>query len=101
MGIYDKDRFQKELAVRFCLARGGVPFVEVVVRSSVDRSDSVEVLTDLDVLGIESIWDGGLRRTIFDCKTANKLSSINRTFWAAGVKEYTHCNEAYVILGRK
>jgi hypothetical protein len=101
MGKYDKDRFQKELAVRFCLARRTVPFVEVVVRSSSDLSDSVEVLTDLDVVGIEATGDGGLRRTIFDCKTSNKMSSINRAFWAAGVKEYTRCNEAYVILKGK
>lgn len=58
-------------------------------------------LTDLDVVGIEATADGGLRRTIFDCKTGNKMSSINRAFWAAGVKEYTHCNEAYVILKGK
>jgi hypothetical protein len=101
MGKYDKDRFQKELAVRFCLARDIVPFVEVVVRSSSDLSDSVEVLTDLDVVGIEAAADGGLRRTIFDCKTSNKMSSINRAFWAAGVKDYTRCNEAYVILKGK
>jgi hypothetical protein len=101
MGKYDKDRFQKELAVRFCLARDIVPFVEVVVRSSSDLSDSVEVLTDLDVVGIEAAADGGLRRTIFYCKTSNKMSSINRAFWAAGVKDYTRCNEAYVILKGK
>jgi len=101
MGRYDKDRFQKELAVRFCLARRTVPFVEVVVRSSADLSDSVEVLTDLDVIGIEATGDGGLRRAIFDCKTGNKLSSINRAFWAAGVKDYTRCSEAYVILKNK
>jgi hypothetical protein len=63
-----------------------VPFLEVVVRSGADLSDSVEILTDLDVLGIEAIGDGGLRRTIFDCKTTNKMSPINRAFWAAGVK---------------
>jgi hypothetical protein len=98
MAKYDKDRFQKELAVRFCLARGTLPFVEVAVPNSSDLSDSVEVLTDLDVVGVEATVDGGLRRTIFDCKTSNKMSPINRAFWAAGVKEYTRCNEAYVIL---
>jgi hypothetical protein len=101
MGKYDKDRFLKELAVRFCLARGTVPFVEVVVPSSSDLSDSIEVLTDLDVVGIEATIDGDLRRTIFDCKTTNRMSSINRAFWAAGVKEYTRCNDAFVILKAK
>lgn len=98
MGKYDKDRFQKELAIRYCLARGLVPFVEVIVRSVADVSDSVEVLTDLDVLGILSTGDGRLHRVLFDCKTTGKISSVNRAFWAAGVKEYTKCDEAVVIL---
>ena len=51
MGKYDKDRYYKELAVRYCLARGAVPFLEVVVRNVSDLSDSVAVLTDIDVLG--------------------------------------------------
>ena len=55
----------------------------------------------MDVIGIEATVDGGLRRTIFDCKTGNKMSSINRAFWATGVKEYRRCNEAYVILKGK
>jgi hypothetical protein len=98
MGRYDKDRFQKELAIRYALAKQTVPFLEVMVKSSSDLSDSVEVLTDLDVVSVETIGDGSLRRTIFDCKTTNRLSSVNRAFWAAGVKDYTRCNEAYVIL---
>jgi hypothetical protein len=98
MGKHDKDRFQKELAVRYCIARGMVPFLEVVVRSVSDLSDTSEVLTDLDVVGVEAVGDGGLRRTIFDCKSSGKMSSVNRAFWAAGVKEYVGCNDAYVIL---
>jgi hypothetical protein len=101
MGKYDKDRFQKEISIRYCLARGMVPFLEVVVPSTSDLSDSVEVLTDIDVLGLEAAGDGDLRRTIFDCKNTNKMSAINRAFWAAGVKEYTACDEALVILRSK
>src|SRR5579862_1023003 len=98
MAKTDKDRFQKDLAIKFALARSMIPFLEVVVRSTADLSDSVEVLTDLDVLGIEPAGDGGLRRTIFDCKSGNKMRAINRAFWAAGIRDYTHCDEAYVIL---
>src|SRR5262249_40763376 len=98
MGKYDKDRFQKELAIRYCVARGLIPFLEVVAASTADLSDSVEVLTDLDVVGVEATVDGRLRRTVFDCKTTNKMSSINRAFWAAGIKYYTRCDDAYVIL---
>lgn len=101
MGKYDKDRFQKELAVRYCLARRAIPFLEVVVRNASDLSDHVEVLTDIDVLGVEASGDGGLRRTIFDCKTSTRMSSINRAFWACGVTRYTGCDEAFVILKGK
>jgi hypothetical protein len=101
VGKYDKDRFQKELAIRYCIARGLMPFLEVVVRSSADVSEYIEVLTDLDVVGIGSTGDGRIHRALFDCKTTNKLSSINRAFWAAGVKEYTGCDEAYVLLKNK
>lgn len=98
MGKYDKDRHQKELAIKFCLASGSVPFLEVVVNSVSDLSDSVEVLTDLDVVGISQIGDGSLRRTLFDCKTGAKMSAINRAFWASGVSHYTGCNDSIVIL---
>lgn len=98
MGTFDKDRRQKELAVRYCLATCQIPFLEVVVKSATDLSDSVEVLTDLDVLGVQQVGDGDLRRTLFDCKTGSKLSAINRAFWAAGVKRYTNCDDAIVLL---
>jgi hypothetical protein len=101
MGKYDKDRYYKELAVRYCLARGAVPFLEVAVPSVADLSDSVEVLTDIDVLGVTTVGDGGLRRTIFDCKMTNKMSSINRAFWARGLKDYVGCDDAFVILKTK
>jgi hypothetical protein len=78
-----------------------MPFVEVIVRSVADVSESVEVLTDLDVLGIQATGDGRLHRTFFDCKTTSKMSPINRAFWAAGVKEYANCDEAYVLLKNK
>jgi hypothetical protein len=94
----DKDRFLKELAIRLALTRGMIPIPEVVVRSQADLSDIIEVLTDLDVLAIENAGDGGLRRTIFDCKSGNKMSAINRAFWAGGVRDYARCDDAYVLL---
>lgn len=101
MGKYDKDRYQKELALRYCLARGDIPFLEVLVPSVSDLSDSVETLTDLDVVGVSLVADGTLRRTLFDCKTSNRMSSINRAFWAAGVRDYTGFDDATVILKSK
>lgn len=101
MGKFDKDRFQKEQAVRYCLARGMFPFMEVLVPSAADLSDSVEVLTDIDVLGVEVVGDGEVRRTVFDCKTGSKLSAVNRAFWASGVLAYAECHQAFVILKNK
>jgi len=101
MGRNDKDRFQKELAVKYCLAKGLVPVPEVIVKSRSELTNTPTVLTDIDVLGIGSLGDGGLRRSIFDCKTTSKMSSVNRAFWAAGLKEYTGCDEAFVILKKR
>jgi hypothetical protein len=98
MGKYDKDRYQKEMALRYCLAQGILPFLEVVVPSLTDLTESQEVLTDLDVLGLEFVADGDFHRLLFDCKTTNKMSPINRAFWAAGVLKFTNANEAFVIL---
>lgn len=101
MGKFDKDRFQKEMAIRYCLARGISPALEVVVPSASDLSDTVEVLTDIDVLGLEFIADGGFRRTIFDCKTTNKMSASSRAFWAAGLTSYMRCDDAIIILKQR
>lgn len=97
MGKFDKDRALKELSIRFCIARGDSPFLEVVVPSASDLSDSSEVLTDIDVLGLTFLVDGGFRRTIFDCKSG-KMSAVNRAFWAAGLMKYTECEDSYVLL---
>ena len=98
MGKYDKDRFQKELAIRYCLTKGMVPFLEVVTPSVSNLSDSTEVLTDLDVVGVEVDSDGAQRYVFFDCKTSKRMSPINRAFWAAGVKTYVRYDQVYVIL---
>lgn len=98
VGKYDKDRFQKEAAIRLCLARGHAPFLETLVFSASDLSSTVEVVSDLDVLGLEFVADGAFRRTLYDCKTESKLSAINRAFWASGMMRYTGCEEACLIL---
>lgn len=98
MGKLDKDRHQKELAIRYCLAHGMIPYPEVLVSSRSDVSESVEDLTDIDVLGVSATGDGTLFRVIFDCKTSNKMSAVNRAFWAGGLKEYVLAEAAIVIL---
>jgi hypothetical protein len=97
MAASDKDVFQKAKAIKFCLATGMIPFYEVNVSNLKELAEKPELLTDIDVLGIE--FDRmGTSRTLFDCKTNNKTSPINRAFWAAGVMAYVQADSAYVIL---
>lgn len=95
-----KDTQQKIKAVRYCVALGFVPHMEVVVRFVADTSESPCDLTDIDVLGIMPGAEAPSLRVIFDCKTLNKMSPINRAFWAKGLMAVTHSSEAFVILGK-
>lgn len=95
-----KDTQQKLKALRYCVALGLVPHMEVVVRYLGDTSDSPCDLTDIDVLGIMPGAEAPSLRVIFDCKTLNKMSPINRAFWAKGLMAVTHSSEAFVILGK-
>lgn len=100
MGKLDKDRYQKELAVRYCLAQNMVPCLEVLVPSISELSSNSEIITDIDALGLTMIADGDFHRLAFDCKSSVKLSPIGRAFWAAGLVQYTGCDGAFVILGK-
>ncbi|TPK75520.1 hypothetical protein FJ930_05360 [Mesorhizobium sp. B2-4-15] len=101
MGRLDKDRFQKELAIRYCLSAGLLPFLEVLVVSSAEVTDQVEVLTDVDVLGVSALDDGRLHKTIFDCKSSTRMSPINRAFWTAGLRQYIAADSAFVLMGSR
>lgn len=96
-----KDTHQKIKAVRYCVALGIVPHLEVVVRYVADTSDAPADITDIDVLGIKPCSDTGSVRIIFDCKTLSKLSAINRALWAKGLMALTSSNEAFVILSKE
>ena len=93
-----KDIAQKIKAIKYCVALGFVPHMEVVVRFSADTSDKPSDLTDIDVYGILPGSKSPTYRVLFDCKTLNKMSPINRAFWARGLATITQCDEAYVIL---
>lgn len=97
MAATDKDVHQKAKAIRYCLATGLVPFYEVNITNLRELSDTPELLTDVDVLGIR-FNQAKPDRIIFDCKTNNKTSPINRAFWAAGLMRYVDVSEAFVIL---
>ena len=101
MGKFDKDRYQKELALRYCLGQRMVPFLEVVVASASNLSDAEEVLTDLDVVGVAADSDGAQRHVFFDCKSSRRLSAVNRAFWASGVRTFVGFDQGYVVQGAR
>ena len=99
--MLDKDRFQKEQAIRFCVLSGRLPFLEVNVENVKELRDTSTTITDIDVLGCIVDLSGKQRRVIFDCKTLGKTSPINRAMWASGLMAYTGCDEAFIILRKK
>ncbi|MGB3042232.1 MAG: hypothetical protein WBB98_03495 [Xanthobacteraceae bacterium] len=95
-----KDRGQKKLAVRYCAAQGIVPFAEVLVRSSTSLEEAPLNITDIDVLGIQIGHFGAARRILFDCKTANKQSGINRALWVSGLRHLVLAEAGLIIQAK-
>ncbi|ERX43704.1 MULTISPECIES: hypothetical protein [Pseudomonas] len=97
----DKDIYQKQLAIRFCLVNGLTPFLEVNIQNFRELSTTSTIITDIDVLGVKIDSAGRPKRVIFDCKTLGKTSPINRAFWAGGLMNFASCDEAFIILRKK
>lgn len=100
MAREDKDGIQKIDALRYLVATGAVPWLEVPVPSAVDLGSQEKLLTDVDVLGLHLRADGTVTRVIVDCKT-RKMPPIERVFWLAGLKSYLRADEGVAILTRK
>lgn len=95
-----KDLSQKQKAVRFCVATGMIPYMEVVVRYVADVADAQSDISDVDVLGLRATGLQPQKKVIFDCKTQNKVSAINRALWATGLLKLIGGSEGYVILNK-
>lgn len=94
-----KDTSQKIKAVRYCVANGLVPFMEVTVHYEVDTGPAPSEMTDVDVLAIRPADAAPLKRIIFDCKTL-RTSPINRALWAKGLASFISADESFVILSK-
>jgi hypothetical protein len=95
-----RDRTQKKLAACHCAVQGVVPFVEVIVRSFASVEEAPVDITDIDVLGVEVGHFGRTRRILFDCKTANKQSGVNRAPWALGLRHLVGAEAGFVIQSK-
>lgn len=90
-----KDREQKAKALRYSVAKGWFPQLEVVVHSQKALSKTAVPLTDLDLLASSPDDFMGFRSIVFDCKTGAKESAINRALWLRGVLD--RMNSAYGV----
>jgi hypothetical protein len=95
----NKDAHQKTKVIRYCVANGLVPFLEVAVLYEGDTGPAPSEITDVDVLGIRPADSAPLRRISFDCKT-QRMSPINRALWAKGLADFIAAQETFVILTR-
>jgi hypothetical protein len=93
-----KDRDQKAKAIRYAVARGWLPQLEVDVHFQKSVATKPSYLTDLDVL--VSIPDdfSGFKSVVFDCKTKAKESPINRALWLRGVLDKIDGQQGFCIL---
>src|SRR5437868_12396247 len=95
-----KDTAQKQKAIRYCVAIGLVPYLEVVVRYVAEVAPVEADISDVDVLGIRPAALTPEQKFIFDCKTLNKVSAIGRALWAAGLMRLINADGAFVILNK-
>ncbi len=75
-----QDRAQKQMALRYCVARRWFPQVEVTVSTYVTTNDTPHDITDVDVLASIPNEMLGYRTALFDCKTGKN------EFWDEGTK---------------
>ena len=96
-----KDRDQKSKAIRYAVARGWLPQLEVDVHFQKSVATKPSYLTDLDVL--VSIPDdfSGFKSVVFDCKTKAKESPINRAIWLRGVLDKINGQQGFCILKKQ
>jgi hypothetical protein len=95
-----KDTAQKQMAIRYCVATGIIPYLEVVVRYIAEVAAVEANISDVDVLGIRPAALTPQQKFIFDCKTQNKVSAVGRALWTAGLMKLIGADGAYVILNK-
>jgi hypothetical protein len=96
-----KDRAQKASALRLCVSKRWVPYMEVDVEPSEPLDKGRVLLTDLDVLAVAASPIGRHTRYLFDCKSGLRESAIGRSFWLRGVMARVGADHGFVVLNDK
>lgn len=92
------DRDQKRSALHLSLANRWFPQMEVDVEPIRAVQAKIALLTDLDVFASIPDVFKGFRSVVFDCKTKNKQSAINRALWLRGVLDRLGANDGVCVL---
>lgn len=96
------DRALKATALKYVVAKGYFPQLEVVVAPSLatgtgNRRKS-PALTDIDVLGLIPDDFVAFRKILIDCKTLKGQSPISRAFWLRGVMDEMQAQRGLCVL---
>lgn len=96
-----KDRAQKASALRLCVSKRWLPYLEVEVQPEQSLEKSRSLLTDIDVLAIASSPIGQSTRLVFDCKSGGRESAIGRAFWLRGVMTRANVAHGFIVMNDK
>jgi hypothetical protein len=93
-----KDKDQKAKALRYCVSKRWFPQLEVDVHAPHAVAKKTALMTDLDVLAAVPDDFTGFRQVVFDCKTLNRESPVNRSLWLRGVLDRMNADHGICIL---
>ena len=96
-----KDRTQKASALRYIVAKRWFPQLEIDVLPKISTTTKNKLITDIDVLGSVPDEFLGYRAFLFDCKSGQRESPINRTLWLRGLMDRVHATRGLLILSDK
>ncbi len=94
----DEDSQQKKLLSELLWDWGYFVQPSVKLVNSFASDKVTRELTDIDVYGILMTREINIERLTGDCKTLNRISPINRTFWLKGVMQYFSADRGIIVL---
>lgn len=96
------DRALKADALKYVVAKGYFPQLEVIVSPSIATGSGNRrkspALTDVDVLGLIPDDFVAFRKILIDCKTLRSQSPISRAFWLRGLMDEMKAERGLCVL---
>lgn len=96
-----KDRGLKSQALRYVVAKGWFPQLELEIIPSNSVAPKDRPITDIDVLALIPDECFSYQKLLIDCKTKKGESPITRALWQRGVMDHLRANRGICILDRK